>query len=561
MIAPRPLVSSSIHQYYTASNSLMTIKSAIETELGVSFRLFAKKAVPVAVGALAASVSNSTSDDQEELPQEEYSSSSSSLLPLMDHNMLSPRGWACLYMALAMALHFGGYEFARSSALALLTSKENGFGGSAAAFPLAMALVSPFSVILLMLYGNVLDKSGPKVALRQSTLGSILTLLTAGLGLLLVANGPSTTADAVMGSMWWSKLLVGLTFVFQNSYAHLLYAQQWSFLGSVMTPLEGSRWFASVAGLSSLASAFTGTTVEWLVARVGLPGLLLCTTVTLSGSLLLGERAYQLAEEHNFDPADEIQQKKQDKEEKKTQNRVSKAIELFGREPKLKALFAEVLSCQSLSTILNVCFVTSLKATIVDDVARAAWTGKFYAAVNAVSGSFQFIIMPVFLKNMEPSVAWRIMPMIPVASTLFQALQTDPALSLLAFSFFAAKCMDYSFRGVGVEMVYVPLDFESRYVGKEIIGVFGNRFGKSGMSLLLSGLTFAFGNFGIRELSLLSTGASAMWLASGWNLSQLVPKQAEAQKIVEERRRHKKSSEQEKEGSASKGEDTKPKQS
>ena len=40
---------------------------------------------------------------------------------------LSPRAKACVSMAAAMALHFGGYEFARSGALALFTSSEIGF--------------------------------------------------------------------------------------------------------------------------------------------------------------------------------------------------------------------------------------------------------------------------------------------------------------------------------------------------------------------------------------------------------------------------------------------------
>ena len=55
---------------------------------------------------------------------------------------------------------------------------------------------------------------------------------------------------------------------------------------------------------------------------------------------------------------------------------VARSQDLFARVPTLRALFCEVLSFQSLSTILNVCFVTKLRATILDDMARAAWTGK-----------------------------------------------------------------------------------------------------------------------------------------------------------------------------------------
>ena len=57
------------------------------------------------------------------------------------------------------------------------------------------------------------------------------------------------------------------------------------------------------------------------------------------------------------------------------------------------------------------------------------------------------------MKRLEPKLVWRVMPFIPVACSLFQSLQVDPSLYLLAFSFFAAKCMDYSLRGVVNEMV------------------------------------------------------------------------------------------------------------
>lgn len=84
--------------------------------------------------------------------------------------------------------------------------------------------------------------------------------------------------------------------------------------------------------------------------------------------------------------------------------------------------------------------------------------------INTVSATFQFVIMPLAMKRIEPKVVWRLMPLIPVMCSLFQSMQGDASLYLLAFSFCAAKCMDYSFRGVVNEMVYVPLDFESRYV-------------------------------------------------------------------------------------------------
>jgi hypothetical protein len=55
------------------------------------------------------------------------------------------------------------------------------------------------------------------------------------------------------------------------------------------------------------------------------------------------------------------------------------------------------------------------------------------------------------------------------------------------------------------------------------------------MSLILSALTYTFGNFGLRQLSILSMLASTTWMGTAWWLSDLVPKQAQAEKMVDER--------------------------
>ena len=149
---------------------------------------------------------------------------------------MSPRGQSVLYMALAMALHFGGYEFARSATLALFTSSTTGFS-TPAAFPFAMAMVTPMSFVFLLAYAQDLQDNGPKLALRHSTLVSILILTSTGVILKLLELHPVV----LFGNVLLSQLVVGLAFLFQNSYAHLLYSQQWSFIGSVMTPEEGCQ--------------------------------------------------------------------------------------------------------------------------------------------------------------------------------------------------------------------------------------------------------------------------------------------------------------------------------
>lgn len=437
-------------------------------------------------------------------------------------------------MALATALHFGGYEFVRNACLALFTSADYGFT-SPAAFPLATALVSPFSVLLLWAYSQQLARHGPRITLRRTTGASLLMI--GGAAALLqscqIWHLPKLVRQIVLGG----------TYLFQNSYQYLLYTQEWSFLSSVLTPSEGSIWFARIAGVSSLTCTLTGSLVAYVTPRIGLYGLMALTCITLTGSLLCQDYAYALAQEHGFEPSPNQGKttKKDDQPSpqnaKDDHNRLTQAIDLFRRVPTLRALLYETMAFQSLNTILNVAFVSVLKRTITNDWERSAYTGRLFSMINACSALFQFVALPVLIPRTEPAMIWRCMPLLPLVVCLQQTMQADLSLSLLAAAFALAKIMDYSFHSVVVPMVYQPLDFQSRYLGKEIIGVLGSRFGKSGMSLILSGLTTVLGTtvFGVRQVVYLSAVASVAWTSFSWWISWLIPKKDEAQAIVQER--------------------------
>mmetsp|Transcript_20874 Transcript_20874/g.42737 ORF Transcript_20874/g.42737 Transcript_20874/m.42737 type:complete len:599 (-) Transcript_20874:108-1904(-) len=546
-------------------------------------------------------------------------------LPVNSTNTDS-KSLSALSMSLAMSLHFFGYEFARGSNMALFTSSTLGFGAASGKYyPLAMACVSPASMALLLGYGRELEKKGPRKALRNTTSFCVGMLLFFGGLVRLLSLQDFGESNVILGFFGgelrlprnFSQWVIALSFIFQNSYAHLLYAQQWSFLGSIFTPTQASQYYSYVAGLSSLCSMIAGASIDKCVSWMGLPGLLHVAAGSLVCTLLLADWAYGMAERGGFDPSEELVRKRKEKEEKKKHqqeqqvrmpsqqqqrrqqkspaatpknhdtnsskqskssnsssssllHQVKQGYTLFKRVPTLGALFLETLTFQSLSTILNTILVTQLKQAVPDDGQRAAWTGNFYATVNGLSTVFQFFLFPFLTRKVEPKVIWRLMPLLPLFCTLVQcassldggsgvlsflpsALTSKPsaALYLIAVSFLTAKTMDYSLRNVLAELVYVPLDFESRFVGKEVIAVFANRFGKSGMALILSGWQFLRRGIGVGVGSAAFTGgsgggggllgialmASLGWWGSALRLSSLVLGKEEAEKVVAERMR------------------------
>jgi ATP/ADP translocase len=340
----------------------------------------------------------------------------------------------------------------------------------------------------------------------------------------------------------------------------MIASQQWSFVDSIATPNEGAQWFGVLTGISSILCTICAGMIPYILPHVGLIGMYSMTAVTLYGTLFCGDRAYTIAEQNGFDPA--LQQNEKKKLEQKQQfnkatstsksnnstddssNRVSDAITLFRRVPTLRALLLEGISFQSLGTILSVAFIRALKLQIPDDIARSAYTGQFYAAVSGISALLQFIILPIGMKRLEPKHLWRFMPILPILVTVYQILfpflnhSNISRLTMVTGALFITKVLDYSIRVVIYNMAYQPLDFESRFVGKEIINVFGGRVGRSGMSIFLSGLSvFPIFSSSLRPLSYFACTASTIWGISAWWLSTLLPTKADAQRTVIERRK------------------------
>ena len=161
-------------------------------------------------------------------PPTPHGAPNSPLAPLMLPN---PKGQAGFCMSLAMALHFFGYEFTHGSNMALFTSSTLGFGSTTRKYyPLAMACVSPLSMMLLLGYGRQLEQKGPRKALRNSTLLCILTLGLSGVAVALMQGSIAVTdlATLMVGQLILSQVVVSALFVFQNNLQFpFLQQKQW----------------------------------------------------------------------------------------------------------------------------------------------------------------------------------------------------------------------------------------------------------------------------------------------------------------------------------------------
>lgn len=453
-----------------------------------------------------------------------------------------------LFMATASALHFAGLEFARSGTMALFTSDKMGFS-SPSASPLSTICMTPFSILVLWTYTKSLERWGPRKSLIGSTL--LFSLLLASSAVILsilealMDHGSNNQDDDLQCLWFWRRLAQATIFslnVAQSSFVQLLYTQHWSFIGSVSKEWEGATmWFAPIAGLGSIASTFAALAVQPVVREFGLMGLLGASSLFLLASSCAAGVAYYIAMTHRFEPnTTRDQTTKNYGMEKRLENHsgslVNTSLRLFARVPVLANLCMEVLACQGVSSIMNFMFLLKVKECISDDQLRASWTSTWYARINFFSGVLQFGVLPLLIKrwrtqskNDNQRKVWLLMPLSMMACATLMTYQTEGlSLLLVTVSFALYKTLEYSVRGVAVEMVYVNLDYESRFFGKEVIGLFVDRLGKSSTAVVLSMVPYLFGGESACLdkvfVQALSCG-SFLWLAASYPLSQTSSKE------------------------------------
>lgn len=456
--------------------------------------------------------------------------------------------------------------------MALFTSDGLGYGhgdeGGLSALPMAVGCVSPFSVGLLWFYAKTLDTGGPSYALRTHTLICAGTQIVSGwlLGAFdqylhmdetqaSLANWPSSKVKA------WSQPLLFSLFVFQNGYVQLLYNQHWAFISSVLTPEEGTRVFAPIAGIGSIGSTLAAGLVSVFVDRLGLIGLLHLAGASYIVSAILADVAFGYAKIGGFEPSSSNRgsdgsprgnngttsapgtpskgsytpingSKEADSPSSSSsfecipkRNIFQQAYALFQRVPVLGALFLEVIVSQCLSSLVNFIYLYKLKSTITDDAMRAGWSGKFYAWINGVSGVFQFFAIPIILRYCEAHRIWLFMPAMMLCCTTYTfATFRSSGLFGASASFFTIKTMEYSLRGAANEMLYVSLDYESRYLGKKVISLIAGKFGKSAMAVALSLVMVMYGDKSETLWYLLATALlfTFLWLISSMRLHALI---------------------------------------
>jgi len=407
--------------------------------------------------------------------------------------------FAAAAIGFAAAFLLCGYEFVRSTSNTLFTEA---YGADRLAD--VMALVPPGVLLALYLYGRLLSWLGPRRTLLATTLGS-------GLGIaacyLAIAEG--------------SKAATSVLFVWREAYIVLLIEQYWSFLNSTFGTATAKKLNGPVCGVASLGAVLGGWSLGVLSRPPGpeeiplfsrpeemlLFGAALCLPAALASELAY-RRCGEPAREADAGP----------------HQSGDLGLGLFRTQRILIFILLAIVATQVLSTVLDLGFQKTLKESIPAPQARNAYSGNFYARLNMAAACGQFILAPVLLRWLPLGAVHVALPFLNIAACTW--LFSAPSLASAGGAYMVFKSVDYSLFRAAKEVLYIPFSFDVRYRAKEIIDVFGYRFGKGGTSLLITLLQGGkVGRIVLSPIVVFSTSVYALIAicAAGVWLAMIVP--------------------------------------
>lgn len=184
---------------------------------------------------------------------------------------------------------------------------------------------------------------------------------------------------------------------------------------------------------------------------------------------------------------------------------------LFRTHRMLVFLLLAVVATQVIAAVVDLEFQTKLQQSIPEKDARNAWSGNFYAALSGAAAFSQFLLAPLLLRVLPLSALHIVLPLLNIGACTW--LLGAPSLTSAAGAYMLFKTVDYSLFRAGKEILYIPFSFDVRYRAKEVIDVFGYRFGKGGASLVITLLQRAEVVFTTASYAWTAIAAAAVWLA------------------------------------------------
>jgi AAA family ATP:ADP antiporter len=297
-------------------------------------------------------------------------------------------------------------------------------------------------------------------------------------------------------------------YVWKDIYVVLLLELLWSFANVVFSLHAARRLYGlfcvcgSLGGISgNLATAYVAPTIGsaatlWLA----LPPLMLSGVigVHLRARLQLQRGAEARGSTH-------------------MPRRVQDTVHMIQQSPYVAWMVLLVATVQTVVTLIDYQFNVGLELAYPDMDKRTTVVGELYALVDGCSLGLQFLTLPV-LRFVGVPLTLLAVPLLLGSAVGAYALR--PVFGLLALAKTASKALDYSLFRAAKEILYIPLSYTEKTLGKALVDVFTYRVAKAVASIaLIAVASFQHGAsraaFDVTALILLLIAA---WLWVTWTI-------------------------------------------
>jgi hypothetical protein len=435
-------------------------------------------------------------------------------------------------MPLSMCFHCIGYEAARSTSIALLSSKEIGLGTEGLSKTISIG--TPVNALILYVW-----------AISSKCLGSAITLRCLHFTIILVLSLMFywMRTDQIQNGKFGQHIVV-LFYIFRESYVGIMSTLQWGFLvdnfslfrcvrspspspsdstgtshvigtstgtdslvydGRFWTTFfpkhdksnsnypEKSNWIVFIGGVTSFASVLGSIALYFTVTK-GLDFLFGCSVLFSILSWLLSEKALHIRDKYLYQIDSSRSRSRSRSQIRKRAPTESSAwiaifhdgINLFINNKILVLLLLEAIFHQSASNMLNIQFHDTLRTNILDDNTRILLVSNFFMTCNFFVCLMQMFIAPKFLTIKTLPYFLVFIPITILLTCLWSYM--FPSLYSILLTFGTMKVLEFSILTSAMELIFLSMNemtSDMKCFGKELIRFCGHKLGKTGTSIMI----------------------------------------------------------------------------
>jgi len=271
----------------------------------------------------------------------------------------------------------------------------------------------------------------------------------------LVMAGFAASLLASPGNVWIGRAF----YVWLSVFNLFTISIAWSLMADIFRPDQAHRLFGQIAAGASLGGLAGPLLSTLLVEPLGHAGLLLLSTALLLGTL--GCVAFLLRW------ADRKGEEQAASRSQPIGGGIWSGLTLIARSPYLIAISAFVLLLTIVSTFLYMEQARIMDTTFPDPVRQTQVFGAIDAVVQALTIAVQLFLTGRIAKWFGVSALLAIVPALMVAG--FGLLATSMTFPMLVAVMIVRRVGEYAFVRPGREMLFAPVDHETKYKAKNAI--------------------------------------------------------------------------------------------